>query len=82
MATIRTEIQDLLYEQASVLAAQMQISPNELFSLAIEDYIRRSRSRTLLQSINEAYADGLDESEQAMLEGMRRHQRQLADRDL
>jgi hypothetical protein len=81
MATIRTEIQDLLYEQASVLAAQMKISPNELFSLAIEDYIRRSRNQTLLQSINEAYADGLDDSEQAMLEGMRRHQRQLADRD-
>jgi hypothetical protein len=82
MATIRTEIQDLLYEQASVLAAQMQISPNELFLLAIEDYIRRSRNQNLLQSINEAYADGLDDSEQAMLEGMRRHQRQLADRDL
>ncbi|NJR67003.1 MAG: hypothetical protein HC772_19525 [Leptolyngbyaceae cyanobacterium CRU_2_3] len=81
MATIRTEIQDLLYEQASVLAAQMQISPNELFLLAIEDYIRRSRSQNLLQSINEAYADGLDDSEQAMLEGMRRQQRQLADRD-
>jgi hypothetical protein len=82
MATIRTEIQDLLYEQASVLAARMKISPDELFSLAIEDYIRRSRNQTLLQSINEAYADGLDDSEQAMLEGMRRHQRQLADRDL
>jgi antitoxin component of RelBE/YafQ-DinJ toxin-antitoxin module len=81
MATIRTEIQDLLYEQASVLAAQMQISPNELFSLALEDYIRRNRNQNLLQRINEAYADGLDDSEQAMLEGMRRHQRQLADRD-
>ena len=81
MATIRTEIQDLLYEQASVLAAQMQISPNELVSLALEDYIRRNRNQNLLQHINEAYADGLDDSEQAMLERMRRHQRQLADRD-
>jgi hypothetical protein len=35
------------------------------------------RNRKLLQSINEAYEDGLDESESAMLEGMRRHQRHL-----
>lgn len=80
MATIKTDIliQDSLYEEASALANEMQISQNELFSLAIEDYLRRYRNQKLLQSINEAYADGLDPSEQAMLEGMRRHQRQLA----
>ncbi|MEG3838745.1 type II toxin-antitoxin system prevent-host-death family antitoxin [Microcoleus sp. herbarium14] len=37
------------------------------------------RDRQLLDSINDAYADGLDPSEQAMLEGMRQHQRQFTE---
>lgn len=40
---------------------------------------RRDRDRQLLDSINDAYADGLDPSEQAMLEGMRQHQRQFTE---
>jgi metal-responsive CopG/Arc/MetJ family transcriptional regulator len=68
-------IPDSLYEQASNLAQEMQISPSDLFSLAVEEYLHRHHPQKLLTSINDAYADGLDDSEQAMLEGMRRHQR-------
>ncbi len=83
MATIKTNIllPDSLYEQVSTLANEMQISENELFALAMEDYLRRHHAQQLLQSINEAYADALDPSEQTMLEGMRRHQRQLTERE-
>jgi hypothetical protein len=73
-------IPDFLYEQASNLAQEMQISPSDLFSLALEEYLHRHHSqRLLLQSINDAYADGLDNSEQTMLEGMRRHQKRLVE---
>ena len=72
-------IPESLYEQASNLAQEMQISPSDLFSIAIQDYLHRHHSQKLLQSINDAYADGLDENEQVILEGMRRHQRQLAE---
>lgn len=74
-------VPDSLYEQAANLAQEMQISPNDLFSLALEDYLHRHRSQKLLQSINDAYADGLDESEQAILAGMRRHQRHLVENE-
>ncbi|XZO02724.1 MAG: type II toxin-antitoxin system prevent-host-death family antitoxin [Microcoleus sp.] len=37
--------------------------------------LQTDRDRQLLDSINDAYTDGLDPSEQAMLEGMRQHQR-------
>lgn len=79
MTTIKTEIsiQDSLYEQAGHLATEMQISQSELFALAVEDYLRRRQNQKQLQSIDEAYADGLDSSETAMLEGMRQHQRRL-----
>jgi predicted transcriptional regulator len=81
MAKINTcfFLQDSLYEQISALATEMQVSQSELFALAIEDYLRRHRSSKLLESINEAYADDLDASEKAMLEGMRRHQRHLVE---
>ncbi|MEK0177695.1 MAG: type II toxin-antitoxin system prevent-host-death family antitoxin [Oscillatoriales cyanobacterium] len=39
------------------------------------DCLQTDRDLQLLDSINDAYADGLDPSEQAMLEGMRQHQR-------
>jgi metal-responsive CopG/Arc/MetJ family transcriptional regulator len=84
MAKIETAIliQDSLYEQATALANEMQISQSELFALALEEYLQRNRNRrNLLQSINEAYADDLDPSEQAMLERMRRHQRQLLEKE-
>jgi predicted transcriptional regulator len=74
-------IPDSLYEQVSHLAQEMQISPSDLFSLALEDYVRRHHSQKLIQIINNAYADGLDENEQAILEGMRRHQRQLVENE-
>ena len=83
MVTIKSDIllQDSLYEEASSLANEMQISQSELFALAIEDYLHRYRNQKLLQSINEAYEDDLDPSEQAMLEGMCRHQRQLVEEE-
>jgi hypothetical protein len=49
----------------------MQIPPSDLFSLAIENYLHRHHRQKLLQSINDAYADGLDENKQAMPKGMR-----------
>jgi metal-responsive CopG/Arc/MetJ family transcriptional regulator len=79
MTTIKTDIdlQDTLYEEVSALVDEMQISQSELFAIAIEDYLRRYRNHKLLKSINEAYKDGLDASEEAMLEVLRRHQRDL-----
>ena len=79
MSTIQTSfpIQDTLYQQAVVLANELQISQNELFALAVESYLCRHHNRKLQQSINVAYADGLDLGEKAMLEGMRRHQQHL-----
>lgn len=81
MVNIKTDLSlpDSLYNQVSILANEMQIPENQLFILAMEDYLRRHHQQELLKSINEAYSDGLDPSEQAMLEGMRQHQRQLAE---
>jgi predicted transcriptional regulator len=74
-------IPDILYEKASNLAREMQMSQSDLLSLALEDYLNRHHSQKMLQSINDAYADGLDENEQGILDGMRQHQRQLVENE-
>ncbi|BAZ30850.1 hypothetical protein NIES4074_33170 [Cylindrospermum sp. NIES-4074] len=83
MASIKTaiSIEESLYEQVNALANEMKIPRSKLFALAMEEYLRRKTNRELVQSINEAYADGLDESEQIMLEGMRHHQGQLKEKE-
>jgi antitoxin YefM len=41
--------------------------------------LQSDRDRQLLDTINDAYADGLEPSERDMLEGMRQHQRQFTE---
>jgi hypothetical protein len=40
---------------------------------------QKTTKQALMDSWNEAYSDGLDESETLMLEGIRHHQRQLSE---
>ncbi|MTJ07098.1 MULTISPECIES: hypothetical protein [unclassified Anabaena] len=55
----------------------MKIPRSKLFAIAMEQFLRRQKNRQLVDSINEAYADNLDESEEIMLAAMRHHQGQL-----
>jgi hypothetical protein len=74
-------ITNILYEKASSLAEEMQMSQSDLFSLALEEYLNRHHNQKMLQSINDAYADGLDEKEQTILNGMQQHQRKLVENE-
>lgn len=71
------EIQDSLYNDVCAVAEEMSLSQDELLVIAIEDYLQRRKNHQLLQSINDAYVEGLDASEEVMLEQMRRHQQKL-----
>ncbi len=79
MTSIKTaiSIEESLYEEVTALANAMKIPRSKLFALAMEEFLRRKKQHQLVESVNEAYADGLDESEQIMLEAMRHHQGQL-----
>jgi metal-responsive CopG/Arc/MetJ family transcriptional regulator len=83
MTSIKTaiSIEESLYEEVTALANAMKIPRSKLFALAMEEFLRRKKQRQLVESVNEAYADGLDESEQIMLEAMRHHQRQLKEKE-
>jgi hypothetical protein len=47
----------------------------------MEEFLRRKKHHQLVESVNEAYADGLDESEQIMLKAMRHHQGQFKEKE-
>ncbi len=59
MENVKTaiSIRKSLFEQAEDLARQMRVSRSGLFTLALEDYIRRQKNQELLASLNAAYAE-------------------------
>lgn len=79
MPTVKTAIslQEPLFASANKLAAEMSISRSRLFVLALEEFIQRRQNELLLAQLNAAYDDAPDESEQRVLRGMRRTQRQI-----
>ncbi|MBD2147578.1 ribbon-helix-helix protein, CopG family [Sphaerospermopsis sp. FACHB-1194] len=83
MTSIKTaiSIEQSLYDQVNELATAMKIPRSKLFAIAIEEYLHRQKQHQILESINEAYADGLDEPEQIMLEKMRHHQGKIQQKE-
>jgi metal-responsive CopG/Arc/MetJ family transcriptional regulator len=72
--TVKTaiSIDKTLYEQAEALAQELNVSRSHLFSIALEQYLRRRQGRRVLAQINAAYADQEDADEQQQLDQMRR----------
>jgi metal-responsive CopG/Arc/MetJ family transcriptional regulator len=81
MAYVKTAVSlpDSLFNTVESLARSMNLTRSRLVSLALEEFIRRQEDKSLLESINAAYADGPDPSEQALLDAMARSQRQLVE---
>jgi metal-responsive CopG/Arc/MetJ family transcriptional regulator len=81
MANVKTAIslQESLFEQAEALADELNISRSRLFSLALEDFIRRSHNRQLLEKLNTAYEDVAEDGEQSLRRCMRRQHRRAVE---
>lgn len=83
MSNVKTAIslEQELFEQAEQLAREMNISRSRLFALALQEFVARQRNRWLLEQLNAAYSDGLDEDEQLLLKKMRPIQQRLGERE-
>jgi metal-responsive CopG/Arc/MetJ family transcriptional regulator len=81
MATIKTaiSIQESLFEQVNDLAEELQIPRSQLFTLAVEEFIKRHENHTIFEALNEVYAAAPDPDEESLREGMRRQHRQLVE---
>jgi len=81
MGTIKTAIslQKSLFEQLDTLARELKVSRSHLFTLALEEFIRRYENQRLFEKINSAYEDAPDLNEQLRLRQMRRQQRKIVE---
>ncbi|MEE4358380.1 MAG: CopG family transcriptional regulator [Desulfococcaceae bacterium] len=66
MPSVKTavSIEKNLFDQANTLAMKMKIPRSRLFSLAVEDFIRRNEDKVLLERINTAHDDPPDAEEE------------------
>ena len=57
MSNIKTaiSIDENIFKKAEILAGNMKISRSQLFSLALEKYLKEIESRNLLEKINSVY---------------------------
>jgi predicted transcriptional regulator len=67
-------LDDALFQKAEQVAQELSLSRSRLYSLAIEEFVERHENKRLLQQINEAVADDVNEEDQRFLEQIRRHQ--------
>jgi metal-responsive CopG/Arc/MetJ family transcriptional regulator len=81
VATVKTaiSIQEFLFDQVNDLAEALQIPRSRLFTLAVEEFIKRYENRSIFEALNAVYDDALDPGEEALQEGMRQQQRQLVE---
>ena len=65
-----------LFEKAEETAAQLNVSRSRLIGMALREFLGRRRSGTMLQQLNEAYADAsVDETPEASAMRRRWHRR-------
>ncbi|NOX62412.1 MAG: hypothetical protein GXP42_10795 [Chloroflexi bacterium] len=81
MTSIKTAIsvEKSLFDQVDAVARDLKISRSRLFSLAVEEYIRRYENRRLLEAINAAYEDSPDAEEEMLLQKVRPKHKRLVE---
>jgi len=79
--TVKTAIciQKTLFDQAEILAQQLNISRSRLFGIAIENFIKNCKNRALLDTINNACEDQSDPNEQIRIAVMQKQHRKLVE---
>jgi len=75
--TVKTaiSIEESLYRQAEKLAEEMAVSRSQVFAIALQTFLRQRQNQTLLQRLNEAYAEPDTASEKKLRRAWRRKHR-------
>jgi len=63
-------LDDALLQEADRTARSMGVTRSRLFSLALEDYLRRKRQEEMLEQLNRAYADHPNPAESRITKGI------------
>ena len=73
MSSVRTAIsvKKSLLDKIDETAKNLSLSRSKFFAVAAEDYLHRIETQELIDRFNEAYSDGLDDTEKRVLKGMK-----------
>lgn len=72
-------IDDSIFNETKTIADELEISQNQIFNMALKDFINQYEDKRLLEKINEAYSDAPDEEEKELLEKMGNSFRRLVE---
>ena len=83
MAGVKTAIslEENLFHQINKLASDMHVSRSKLFTLAVQDYLKKQENKKLLAQLNDAYSDPLIEEEGKVSSAMRKKQRRIVEQE-
>lgn len=85
MTNIKTaiSIDEGIFKKAEEMAGKMKISRSQLFSMALEKYLRDIENRSMLEKINAVYevADSGDDEYLAMMKSFRKRKVNYGDKD-
>jgi metal-responsive CopG/Arc/MetJ family transcriptional regulator len=75
VATVKTalSIDESLFEQAEALAKELEVSRSRLFSMALEEFLRRHEAKETLAQINAVYSEFPPEDEEHRARKRQRH---------
>ena len=66
-----------LFEAVEKLSGRMKVSRSRLFAMALEDFVRRQETASLVEQMNRACDDEPDPSEEALRSHVRRGHRRM-----
>ncbi|GBE00408.1 antitoxin MazE6 [bacterium BMS3Abin07] len=79
MPGVKTAIslEENLFKQVNKLANDLHVSRSKLFSLAIQDYLKKQEGKKILAQLNVAYSDSLNKEEEVLARAMQKKQRKI-----
>lgn len=72
-------IKESLFREAEALARELKISRSQVFSMAMEKFLKESENQRLLEKINRAYAGAPTAEEEAHRAQMKAYHRRLVE---
>lgn len=70
-----------LFLKVNQLAGELHISRSKVFTLAVQDYVKKQENQALLVRLNEAYEDSPNEEERKISKSMGLKQKRLIERE-
>ena len=83
MSSVKTaiSIDEGLYKEVNRLAHELHVSRSRVFVLAMEEYLKKQESQSLLALLNDAYDDSPSEQEEKVGAAMRKKHKKIIENE-